>query len=206
MKCKICFLICNFLWIGSLFAQMDELTLTKGTQEKTISLCDCVDITIHSKVSTKNLPDGSLASTGYIQSMSSDSIYFMAEKTVYNMKHLNGNKWTKEVEQLDERTLIVFAVKDVSLIEHRSKGREFFWGMSSLGIVLSALTTLIVSPIVGYRFKDGLFDLDRYKDLLFPSLGVLGGSTLVHILARSKKYYFQKEGLSTNDLWVIQVK
>lgn len=206
MKYKICFLLCNFLWIGGLFAQLDELTLMKGTQIKTISLCDCIDITIHSTVSSKNLLEGSLASTGYIQSMNSDSIYFMSEKSVFTMKNLNGNKWTKEVEQLDERSLIALAIHDVNLIEYRSNGREFFWGMSSLGIVLSSLTALIVSPIVGYKFRDGVFDLDKYKGLLFPSLGALGGSTLVNILARSKKYYFQKDGMAAEDLWVIQVE
>ncbi len=205
MKCKFCFLICNLLWMGSLFAQMDELTLTKGTKEKTISLCDCVDIKIHSKVSSKNLLEGSVASTGYIQSMDSDSIYFMAERSVFSMRNLNGNKWTKEVKQLDERSLIVIAINDVSLIEHRSTGREFIWGMSGLGIMISSLTTLIVAPIVGYKFKEGVFDLDSYKSLLFPSLGVLGGSTLINILAKNKKYYLQKEGLSAKDLWVIKL-
>ena len=201
MNIKFYLSICFILWAIGLNGQADELLIVKGNKTKNIELCDCLEITIHSKMTSDKLLEGSMAVTGYIQSMTSDTFYFNTEKNVFTLKNLDGNKWTKEINYLDERSLTSIAVADVTMIEHRSKGREFTWGMSRLAILVSTVTSFIVSPLVAYKFKDDDFDAPRYKRLVLPSLGVLAGSTFTCIISKPKKYYFQKEGNSDKQLW-----
>jgi hypothetical protein len=192
IKTRNFILLTSFLLTVSSYAQT-SITLTKGGKKKIFNKEHELTYSINQKYSNGD----SITSlyTGYIIWAKKDTLklrltwieqaMFLKDELVWESSktyYLNNTYYQKNAKTERE---VSFNINDVYKIE-KGRGNVNF-ACFSIG-VLSAITAVIVSPLISINYKDGSFDTDKYAKITGISIPASGVFWAISLNTNQRKF------------------
>jgi hypothetical protein len=195
MKTRNLILLISFLLTVSGYAQT-SITLTKGGKKKIFDK----EYELTYSLNHKNSNGDSIVSfyTGNIINAKKDTIKLRLTHVEQEMFLKDELVWESNKTYYQEKTKsnVSFDINDVYKIEKGRNSVNLAFGTLA---VLSAITAVIVSPLISIDFKEGGFDADKYAKIT----GISIPASLVFTTLSFQQRKFKTKGVKK--VWTLEL-
>ncbi len=116
----------------------------------------------------------------------------------YKETNFSGDEWSSNICEVNTNT--------INFINYIDKKRNVSNSVGGIITFASALSALIIAPLISSNFKNGSFDKDKYYKIVEYSLAGLTVGIPLIIIGQEKKYFITtKEGKAGADLWYLEI-
>ncbi len=146
---------------------------------------------------------------GFLDNLTDTSVSFNLRYETIDLELKNGFRSNiyNDYDCVLEPMFRELNIRDIIYLEYSSPTRLTIYVVGAIVTGLSAITTLLVAPLVSIDYRNGGFNVDRYSTWAVASLGGLTIGIPLTILTTRKKYQITDNLNTTNkDYWCIKGK
>lgn len=204
-------LLLNLLFVISLLPlQAQGLVLENTATGKTKALKEGGKITLHLDLPASGQAEYSNRQlAGSLELPQYGMLRLMPEWETQEYQFDNGLKKKNETnyQALAGRKPMSIATKDVRSIQYRTKSAQERTEIGGIAVLVGALSTLVVAPLVSIDYSEGTFNGDTYFRWAGYSLGVTGLGVGLMLSGKQRDYPILQPGQTKDkQRWAFKIQ